>query len=117
MASQAGDLRLNVDDLFEAIYQFKGGFLCSVHLDYLQKPPRRLIRIAGAKGTVECDLIGRRITVDLGGRIAVLQNPNLFEMNKTYVDEMIHFFHCLDKRTAFLTSFNDGVRALELIRV
>jgi predicted dehydrogenase len=116
-STQAGDLRLDVDCLFEAIYRFKEGFLCSVHLDFLQKNPRRAIRIMGTKGTVECDLIGRRITVNLNGCITVLKKPILFDMNKTYTDEAIHFIHCLDRRKSFRTSMEDGIRAMELIHV
>lgn len=115
--SRAGNLGINVDSLFEGIYRFKNGFLCSVHLDYLQKPPRRVIRINGSKGTVECDLLKGRVTILREGRLTVLKNRRLFDFGASYKNEMRHFFHCLKGGLPFLTSTNDGVRALELICV
>lgn len=115
--SRAGNLPLRAEDLFEGIYRFKRGFLCSVHLDYLQKPPRRLIRVIGTRGSVEVDLFGRRFVKIVNGRESVLKAPSLFEVQGTYAAELGHFIRELKSGKRLIPGLDDGARVLELINV
>lgn len=111
---QTGRLRLKAEDTFEGVYRYPGGFLCSVHLDCLQNPPRRTVRIAGEKGFVECDFLAKRITIGNAHKRTVITDRALFDFGKSYVDELRHFIRCVQGRQRPLIGIRDGVRALEL---
>jgi len=114
MRSRAGGLESKVESLFEGLYQYADGFTCSVHMDYLQRIPRRTIRIVGTKAVLECDLIGKRMEILSPGRRRVLTDKRFFDLDKTYRDELAHFIRCVAGRERPLIGVPDGIRALEL---
>jgi Predicted dehydrogenases and related proteins len=114
LKAKVSDLEINTEDIFEGIYDY-GNFLCSVHLDYLQKDKKRIIRIEGAKGTITCDMVNKKIKIKTGDRIRVFSDKKLFDLNKTYSDEVLDFLKSIKNGSAPKITLNDGIKALELI--
>lgn len=118
MTTSAGDLGIRSDTVFEAVYEYPSGFLCSLHLDYLQKPAQRRIRVIGTQGTVDMDLLGQKIRLDKkDGRSVILTEKRLFDVGKTYVDELRYFIGCLKSGRIPCPGLGDGVRVLEMLDV
>ena len=114
--SKASNLEIDSDDIFEGIYQYQNGFICNVHMDYLQKEKRREIRIVGSNGELNCDFVKKRITMSQEkGNNVVEDKKSLFDVAQTYKDELVHFIEAIQKDTIPDITLDDGIRALELL--
>lgn len=111
---KVSDLVIDSDDIFEGIYKYNG-FVCNIHLDYLQRNKKRLIRIEASKGTLICDLISKEIVLEVNGKKKIYRNSNLFDLDKTYVQELVNFINAVKKNDRPEVVFEDGVGALKLI--
>ena len=116
MKTKVSDLEIDSDDIFEGIYQYQDGFICNVHMDYLQKEKRREIRIVGSNGELNCDFVKKRITMSQEkGNNVVEDKESLFDVAQTYRDELVHFIEAIQKDTTPDITLDDGIRALELL--
>jgi predicted dehydrogenase len=115
--ANTGRLTRGTEDVFGGLYRFRRGFLCSVHLDYLQKSPRRQIRVVGTLGSVHVDLIGRQFVIQRGGREIVRRAPALFDVAGTYADELDYFIQSVRRGGKLVPGLEDGARVLTLIDV
>jgi predicted dehydrogenase len=87
-----------------------------VHLDYLEKEPRRIIRIVGSDGTLECDLIGKHLVMRKKQGEDWVRDPKLFDIQTTYIDEVTHFIDCIAKDRMPAITLDDGIQALRLLQ-
>jgi predicted dehydrogenase len=117
LSSQVSDLEMDVDDVFEGLYLFDKGFVCSIHMDYLQSRKVRTLRIVGEKGILVCDFIGNLMHMIMNNGIenTFLSDDNLFDINRTYIEELDDFIHSLHAGTDPAVTLNDGLRVLELL--
>jgi len=116
MKARTGALDGDVEDIFEGVYAFPGNSVCSVHLDYLQKTPRRSIRIIGSDGEINCDIINKRLAIKSFTRgERIISNPAMFDVGKTYIDEIRHFLEVVEKGVAPAVGLYDGIMALRLV--
>lgn len=115
MKTRVSDLEIDSDDLFEGIYRYAGNFLCTVHLDYLQPRRKRQITITGSTGTILCDLAEKRLVCTVNGRGTTYDDEGLFDLAKTYRDELRHFIRAVREDRKPMISLDDGIRALRLL--
>ena len=114
--SKVSKLDIDSEDLFEGIYEYDNGFICNTHMDYLQIDKKRNIRIIGSNGAIECDFIKKYIKIFTDGNDEmVIEDQALFDINKTYVDELTSYIESLEGNKEPSISLNDGVQALRLI--
>lgn len=114
--NKVSDLAIDSDDIFEAIYEYDNGFVCNTHMDYLQMDKKRNVKIVGSKGTIECDFIKKYIKIFIGGNDELLiEDQSLFDIDKTYIDELTSYIESIEKDNEPLISLNDGAQALRLI--
>ncbi len=113
--TKVSDIEINSDDLFEGIYQFDNGFICNVHLDYLQKKQRRAIRIIGSDGSITADIINKYIEIVKDNEIQTLNDESLFNIGPTYMDELYYFIDVIKNDAYPLVSLNDGISILKMI--
>ncbi len=93
-----GDLGLDVEDSADLQLRFRNGILGTIHLDLLQRPPRRLCRLIGTEGTLTLDLLA--VTAD---------------RNAMYLEELRHFLDCARTRQQPSIAGEDGLRVLKVI--
>ena len=115
MRSKAGSLDIDSEDVFEGVYRFTNGFVCSVHLDYLRSEKRRMISITGSNGAIECDLAGARLRAVREGRSEDMGTPAIFDLEQSYMDELVHFIGSVDNGRNPGPGLEDGIAALRLI--
>ena len=115
LRTRTGMLKIASEDVFEGIYSYSNGGIVSVHLDYLEKAPRRVLRILGHDGSVECDLIGRRLTVDSVHGLSVFEDDQMFDMGGTYIAELTSFIAETQGGPHLLPTIEDGLNVLRLL--
>jgi hypothetical protein len=111
---RVSDLRIDSEDIFEGIYLYDR-FICSVHMDYLQKNKKRSIRIEASKGSLICDLIGKKIIIEIGDKKKIIVDRDLFDLDKTYTQEILSFIESIKNDRNPDVTLEDGIRVLELI--
>lgn len=115
LKTKVSNLKIDSDDVFEGIYKYLNGFICNIHLDYLQRKPMRQIRVVGSKGHIICDLAQKWIEVDVGENKTRLTQENLFKTEDTYIDELQFFIKNMDLDKGSNTAIHDGIRSLKLL--
>ncbi|MBF0232988.1 MAG: Gfo/Idh/MocA family oxidoreductase [Desulfamplus sp.] len=113
--SKVSELEINSEDIFEGIYKYKTGFICHVHMDYLQRNAVRKLRILGSGGEIICDFIGKWIEIILPERTMKLTDKNLFNLDDTYKAELEDFIQTLESKNEPSISIDDGINALKLL--
>lgn len=113
--ARAGDLKIDSESVFEGIYLY-GKFICSVHMDYLQKDKKRIIRIEASRGSLVCDLINKKIIMMVNGKRKIIADKKLFDFDKSYIRELVSFIRAVENGHKPEVTFEDGVRVLELIK-
>ena len=112
--TRVSKLQIDTDDIFEGTYLFPNQFICTVHLDYLQKQKTRKLRIVGSEGTVICDFLGKRILVTANNAATAITDESLFDISGTYQDEIEHFIRAIETGTDPMITLNDGKKIYEL---
>lgn len=116
MKTKVSILDIDSDDLFEGLYFFKNRFICSIHLDYLQMEKRRMMRIVGSSGVIECDFNRKEIKIKRNGNgESIIRDKDLFDIDKSYVEELRHFINIVEKRSKPTITLEDGIKALKLL--
>ena len=101
----------------ESLSVFANRFICNIHLDYLQMQKKRCIRIIGSKGSLDCDLVKKKISILITNQKELtLKNPELFDIERTYIDELKNFIVSLEKDLKPGITIDDGIKALKLIK-
>jgi predicted dehydrogenase len=93
-----GDLGLEVEDIADIQLRFRNGVRATIHLDLLQRPPRRILRLIGTEGALTLDLLAAAA-----------------DRNEMYLDELRHFLDCTRTRRQPEVTGEDGFRVLEVI--
>jgi predicted dehydrogenase len=114
--SERGDWNLGVEDTAEILLEFERGVHASVHLNYLQRPPRHTLEIVCTGGTIRWQA-DKRSAQTWDDRIEEWQNLDgveQFERNTMYLAEMRHFIDVVEGRAEPLCTLDDGVEALRI---
>ncbi len=113
------DLEIDVEDSATSLLTFRkscGGILpVSLHQDYLGRPPRRSLLIWGSEGQLLLDLREGTLTyTDTRGKQEVLSDASGHPRNALFLDEMRHFFDCVETRKRPLCNLEDGAASLSI---
>ena len=111
-------LEIDVEDMAEILMEYPGDgrpIPVSLHLDYLQNPPRRSCEIVGDSGKIVVDL--RALTVDVfdgqGNRVEAKSYEG-FQRNQLFLDELSCFLDCKHGKQTALVSLRDGAQSLRM---
>lgn len=115
LKARVSKLEIDSDDVFEGIYRYDNNFICNVHMDYLQKDKKREIRIVGSEGMLHCDFIGKSIRIIRGDKETVINDRDMFDIDRTYTEELKHFIGAAEKDITPDITLDDGIKALKLL--
>jgi len=93
---RVGDLDIDTDDCVDLMLDFANGARGSVHMDLLQRVPRRKILVVGSAGSLEWDYFAGtlRIGRDAAGGWQEVDVPKQTDRNDMYISELKVFLDC-----------------------
>jgi predicted dehydrogenase len=110
-----GALEIDVEDSAELLLDFASGAQGHVQLDFLQRQPRRMVRLIGSEATLEWDYFAGHVRLGRGGGDwEVLFAPIQEDRNAMYQRELVHFFACIAGEAKAMV---DGHAALQIQQV
>lgn len=113
MGGQRSRLEIDVEDT-AAILMDIGGVPVQLQQDYVQRPPRRRLRIVGDEGKIVADLLAPRLEVYRAGVLIEESRFEGFTRNDMFLAEMRHLLDCLAGRAKPTVSLRDGKASLEM---
>ncbi len=117
LKANSGALKIDSEDIFEGVYGFSNGLICSVHMDYLQRAKKRMFSLIAGKGELTLDFIAKEIKADFigGEKSRVSRSKKFFDIDKTYRDEIKDFINSIKENKPCSVGLEDGERVLKLI--
>jgi predicted dehydrogenase len=115
MVSSRSHLNIDVEDLAELVLRMEDGTLCEIHLDYVQQPDSRSCKIIGDEGTLEWNLDDHAVKEyqPERGKWKTHDLPE-WKTNEMYVDELDHFFSCVESRCETICGLKSGFKDLQV---
>jgi len=115
-AGQNSSLEIDTEDTAAVLLRFATGCIGEVHLDYVQRVYRRTCQIIGEGGTILWDYSAQTVrwfTV-ADRQWHEWRNPDGWQPNQMYLDELAHFLACLDGRETSTLDIVEARRVLEI---
>jgi predicted dehydrogenase len=112
----AASLGLETDGLAEILLRHDSGVLASAHLNFVQRDMHRSMQVVGTDGTIRWDFTLRQVELyGCDGQLArVLPQPDGWQLNQMYVDEMSDFLEAVRLRQPTVNPLAGGIAALEI---
>ena len=116
MTAHTGVLEIETEDVADILLKFAGGLQVNLHLDYLQRPYQRGVRILGEKGWASWDLAREGVeTFDYGTNEGRFEpHPEGYEHNDMYVEQMKYFIRCVEEGRPSMCDLGAGRAALDV---
>ncbi|MBF0189068.1 MAG: Gfo/Idh/MocA family oxidoreductase [Magnetococcales bacterium] len=117
MLSRSGWLEIETEDVVDILLGYDTPLQVSLHLDYLQKPFQRGIRVVGDQGWIHWNLNNSSVERHLyaGEQTVRLPYPAGYSKQSMYDAQMDYFLTCLEKRTPSFCGLEQGISALKLV--
>jgi predicted dehydrogenase len=81
----SSELNLNVEELADFTLSSSRGVVCHLHMDFIQKPPRRFCSFMGSEGRIEWDLVLNSVTVTRRGETYIEYSEPSWDKNGMYL--------------------------------
>jgi predicted dehydrogenase len=113
---RSGSLEIETEDLVDSIWMYENGPQLTLHLDYLQRPFQRGIRILGEKGWAEWNLSAQSVELFLyeSGSVEKSSYKEKQEKSRMYVNQASYFMDCLQQKRESTSNLEAGTNALRV---
>ncbi|OZI68284.1 Gfo/Idh/MocA family protein [Bordetella genomosp. 1] len=117
LAGHVSTLEIMTEDVAVMLLRARSGALASVSVDYVSRKPIRRYHVVGELGSVTCDLIGKRLVLDLpGGDQQVLSDVSAdFDVPATYPAAMAELIGAMGAGRKTNQPLEEGIASLELL--
>ena len=118
LGGHLSSLEVDVEDVASILMNFvvnEKPVPVHLHQDYVQRPPSRTLQIVGDSGNIRANF--HTLTVehfDGSGQLAETTTIPKFERNQLFLDELAHFFACIEGEEKPLVSLRDGAQSLRM---
>jgi predicted dehydrogenase len=109
------DLEVTSDDVCEVIARFGDRAVGSIHLDMVDRSARSEVEVIGTTSTVIVDLEGHEVKLYDHGKRAWERWAFEPSYDRMYVDELEHFFACVEGRERPVVDLAAGERVQRII--
>lgn len=114
LGGHLSSLEIDVEDIASTLMDC-GGIPIHLHQDYVQRPPSRTLQIIGDRGKIIVDLRALSVSVfDGDGNIAEIESFEELERNQMFLDEMTHFFRCIEGAEVPVVNLRQGYQSLRM---
>jgi predicted dehydrogenase len=113
---QLSGWQLDVEDTAELFLKHSSGAQSTIHLNYIQRPPRHTLEIIGTKGTIRWDNADGSSQLMVGDerKNELYTLPKGFTRNDLFIREMEHFINVTKGVVEPICTLSDGIAALTL---
>jgi predicted dehydrogenase len=113
---RTGRVTEDAEDLAEVTAKMRSGVVAQVHLDMLDRTPRRECRVIGSEGTLVLDWTTHSLRRYDGStrEWATIFEPRRSTPTDPYVSELKHFMECVEQGKETRIPLSEGLRSLEL---
>jgi predicted dehydrogenase len=109
------DVEDTVDILLDCPRPDGRAFPVHIHLDYLERPPQRVCEVVGDAGKARFDYYANRAeTWETKGGDPEIHGFEAFERNQMFLDELKHFFECVEGRATSMIGLDEGLRSVAI---
>ena len=111
-------LNLEVEDSVDILLEFEKNsskIPASVHIDYLQWPPRRVCKVIGDRSYLDFDFFKNKLTLQSNDNA----DSEIFSYENTSRDSMFvsaieEFFYCIEKGKSTSQDIDEGIRSMKI---
>ena len=116
-SDKLSDLDIDTEDVAEILLRLKSGAIAEVHLDYIQRYPSRSCEIIGDEGSIILDINKGTVKVYTAekNKWELFEQPKGYDINQTYIDEIVHFRNCIKGKEEPLIDITDGLEVLKIV--
>lgn len=115
VSRHVSDLEIDSDDLFEGRYDYEGGAISSIHLDYLAPSLVRAYRVLGEGGEMLVDVANARTVLVTRDGVRVSDDFASFDVAGTYPAQLDAFLAAREGVETPIAMLADGIRVLDLL--
>jgi predicted dehydrogenase len=117
VTSYISDLKINVEDNLISNFLLKKAkkkTICTMYLNFFEKPKRREILLIGKKGKIECDLNKGKIKINKNN--SVKEFAFKFDRNKIFIKQVKYFLTRVKSNKKIEEKYNilNGIKSLEI---
>ena len=115
ISSKVSNLKINVEDVFSANFLLKNNnnkILCSMNLNFLERPKKRKIYLVGEKGSINVCLNSQKVLIFKNNKKIVKRF--LFKKNDIFLKEIKFFLSRVKSKNVIPRSLNlfNGIKTL-----
>jgi predicted dehydrogenase len=116
-AEHLSSLEIETEDVAILVCRHASGAMSEIHLDYVQRTYERGCQIVGDAGSVFWDFNSKTVRLyDAASRQWTdYPQPNDWEVNQMYVDEMKHFLGCVREKRATTLPIPEAVSLMQVV--
>ena len=116
-AGTIGPLEIDTEDYAAMMFRHVNGARSETHLDYLSRTYERGCSVFGDTGTILWDFREKRVrhydaTTDTWSEYT---EPDNYDINRMYIDEMRHFFDCTESGESTTLPVDDAARLMAVV--
>jgi predicted dehydrogenase len=115
VAGTFSDLEVETDDVCEVVARFGDRAVGSIHLDMVDRSIRTQVELIGTAGTVLVDLREHTVRAWDPGTRKWDTFTTERSYDQMYVDELAHFFDCIDRRAKPVVDLREGYQIQRVI--
>lgn len=110
------NLEIDTEHCIDILIGFKNGVTANIHLDYVQKPPKRCTEIVGTEGRIEFDYYTNKLvlyTHDVS-KIKEFNVDGSFDRNDMFISELKDFIESVKSNKLSAMSLEDAFRSVDV---
>lgn len=112
---RVSNLEITVEDIAEIILQFESGIIGSIHVNMIERGYNRYCKVIGEKGTIKWVFKDNTLEMYDGESRTLTSTKYEYDPNHSYVEELKHFFSCIETRSEPLSNVYTAKKTLETI--
>lgn len=116
-ARHVSSLEIETEDVAALICRHAGGAISEIHLDYVQRTYERGCQIVGERGSIFWDFNGKSVRwYDAASKDwETFAQPEAWEMNNMYIEEMKHFLGCVEQKRQTMLPIPDAALLMQAV--
>ena len=116
-AEHLSSIEIETEDVAILVCRHAGGALSEVHLDYVQRTYERGCQIVGELGSIFWDFNAKAVRWynAANNEWTTYPQPEKWDINQMYVDEMKHFLDCLAEQRATTLPIPEAAAVMRIV--